>query len=189
MDHKNMPGRRAGAIVGGALLAGSAIAVSAASTAQAAAAPTVQLAFSPTTISAGTSPQMTFMSQNVPSGALLYLQESSNGGQQWKTIDKTADTQATADIAALPEGDYEFRILITVDNTVLGASAPAPLTVTGADGAMPVGVATATQAPPAPTTVPSPAPSGSGVPWLKTVVKSIWDAIWDVILGWILSLF
>lgn len=36
---------------------------------------------------------------------------------------------------------------------------------------------------------PRPSPSSSGLLWLKTVVKTIWNVVWDVIVGWIVSLF
>jgi hypothetical protein len=158
--------------------------------AEAASAPSAQLSFSPATISTGSQPDMTFISQNVPSGSLLYLQESSDGGHQWKTVDKTTDTQGTANIAALSEGVYEFRIVITDDGTALAASAPAALTVTGPGGAMPAPPPAPTAAPTQPTaTAPSPAPSRSGIPWLHIIVKPIWDAIIAAIVTWIISLF
>lgn len=181
-------GRRACAMFGGTLVAATAIGMSVAGTAHAAATPTAALTFSSTTISAGTQPQMTFLSQNVPSGSLLYLEDSSDGGQQWKTVDKTTDTQGTANLAALSEGVYEFRIVITDNNTAIGASAPVKLTVTGPGGAQP----TPPPAPPTPVaSAPSPAaaPSGSGVPWLQIIVKPIWDAIVGTIIGIIVSLF
>ncbi len=192
--HEIGRGRRTCAMLGGTLAAAAVIGTLAAGSAQAAPAPTAQLSFDPATISAGTQPQLTFMSQNVPSGTLLYLQESADGGQQWKTIGKTTSTQATANIAALSEGDYEFRILITENNTVLAASAPASLTVTGFGGAVPTPAPTPAGVPqtgntPAPSAVPSPAPSSSGVPWLDKVVKTVWKAAWDIILAWIFSLF
>ena len=144
--------------------------ISASSVANAATAPTAQLSFSPATISAGSKPDMTFMSQNVPSGSLLYLQESSDGGRQWRTVGKTADTQGMAKIAALSKGEYELRITITDKGTELAMSAPATLTVTGPGRAMP-------------------APSGLHIPWLDIVVKPVWDAIIAVIVTWIISLF
>src|ERR1700722_18156867 len=85
-------------------LAVAAVALSVAGPAHAASAPTAQLSFSPTTVSAGAQPQVTFISQDVPSGSVLYLEESSDGGQQWKTVDKTTATQGTARLAAPPEG-------------------------------------------------------------------------------------
>jgi hypothetical protein len=129
---------------------------------------------------------MTFLSQNVVSGSLLYLEESSDGGQQWKTVDKTSDTQGTANLAALSEGVYEFRIVITDNSTPVGASAPATLTVTDPGGAQPTPPTPAASAT-APTSSPTAAPSG--VPWLQTIVKPVWDAIVATIIGIILSLF
>jgi hypothetical protein len=156
--------------------------------ANAATTPAAQLSFSPATISAGSQPAVTFMSQNVPSGSVLYLQESSDGGQHWKTVGKTTSTQGTADIAALPEDVYWFRILIADNGTDLAASTPATLTVTGPNGAMPTPVLAAVPAQ-APAAAPSPAPSGSGISWLEIIVKPIWDAIVATVVGWILSLF
>jgi hypothetical protein len=161
-------GRRACAMFGGTLVAAAAIGLGAAGTAHAAATPTADLSFSPATISAGAQPQVTFLSQNVVSGSILYLEESSDGGQQWKTVDKTTDTQGTANLAALSEGVYEFRIVITDNNTPVGASAPATLTVTEPGGAQPTPPTPVASAP-APT--PSPTAAPSGVPWLQTIVK------------------
>ena len=91
--------------------------------ANAAMAPTVELSFSPAKISAGTQPDITFVSQDVPSGPVLYLQESLSGSGQWAPAAKTTDTQSTANIAALSQGVYGFEII--VDNgTKLAVSAP-----------------------------------------------------------------
>jgi hypothetical protein len=179
------PRRPVRAALGCALVTATAVTVIGASgVAGAATTPAAQLSFSPATIAAHSHPDMTFMSQNVPSGSLLYLQESSDGGRQWRTVGKTAHTQGTANLAALSEGVFEFRITIADNGTELATSAPATLTVTGPGGATPAPVP---QAPAAPTT-PSPAPSGSGIPWLDTIAKPIWDSIIATIIAWIFSL-
>jgi hypothetical protein len=134
--------------------------------ANAATAPTAQLSFSPAKVSVGTQPDMKFASQNVPSGSVLYLQESPDGGRQWTTVAKTTDTQGTAKIAAPSQGVYEFRIIVADDGTELAVSAPATLTVTA----------------PA-------APSGPGIPWLKIIVEPVWDAIVTTVIGLIIALF
>jgi hypothetical protein len=170
----------------GLLAATTAIAVGAAGAAQAAA-PSATLSFSPATISAGTQPDMTFIGSDVPSGATLYLQESADGGQQWKTVDRTDRTQGSSNLAALSEGVYQFRIVIVNGNTALAASEPATLTVTGPGGATPTPVPVVTPA--AAATAPPPAPSGTGVPWLDSIVEPVWHAILIAIIAWILSLF
>ncbi|HXL88500.1 MAG TPA: hypothetical protein VN969_05870 [Streptosporangiaceae bacterium] len=175
-------GRRTCAMLGGTLAAATVISLGVGGTAQAAVAPTADLSFSSATVSAGSQPQMTFLSHGAPSGALLYLEESSDGGQQWKTVDKTTDTQGTANLAAISEGVYQFKILITDNNTVIGASAPAALTVTGPGDAQPAAPASAAPAP-----GPTSAPSGSGVSWLQVIVKPIWDTIVGWLIGFILS--
>lgn len=184
---KSRPGWRARTALGCALVAVTAVVITTPGIAGAATAPSAQLSFSPGMISAGSRPEMTFMSQNVPSGSLLYLQESSDGGRQWKTVDKTTDTQGTANIAALPEGAYEFRIVITDNGITLVASAPATLMVTGPGGAMPTPASAA--APTQAAAAQSRARSGSGIPWLDIIVKPVWDAIIAAIVTWIISLF
>jgi hypothetical protein len=172
--------------LGGALITAVVATVTSASgVAGAATAPTAQLSFSPATVSSGSRPDMTFMSQYVPSGSFLFLQESSDAGQRWRTVGKTTHTQGTANIAALSEGVYKFRIIIADHGTELAMSAPATLTVTGPGGAAPAPA----PAPATATAAPSPAPSGSGIPWLDIVVKPAWGAIVGAIVTWIISLF
>jgi hypothetical protein len=185
-SQKTGRGRRACSIIAGTVAA-AAIGAGLAGTAQAAT-PTAQLSFSPSTVSAGTQPQLTFLSQGAPAGSLLYLEESPNGGQQWKTVDKTTSTQGTANIAALPEGVYEFRIVITDENTTLGTSAPATLTVTGLGGAQPSGAPTPTAAVPSATASATAAPSGSGASWLDIIVKPVWESIVAAVVTFFLSL-
>jgi hypothetical protein len=180
--------RRACVLWGGTLIAATAICLSVTGTAHAAAAPTANLSFSSATISAGTQPQMTFLSSNVPSGSVLYLEESADGGRQWKTVDKTTDTQGTSLLGALSEGIYEFRIVITDNNATIGASAPATVTVTGAGGQPPTTVTSAASAP-APAPSQTAAPSGSGVPWLTMVVKGIWHVAIETLIAIIMSFF
>jgi|SRR5580658_6486408 hypothetical protein len=171
-------GWRARVSVGCAVLAAAVVTVaSVAGVASAATVPTARLSFSPARISADTQPDMKFASQDVPSGSVLYLQESSDGGRQWTTVAKTTHTQGTANIAALSQGVYKFRIIIADNGIEHAVSALATLTVT-APGAAPAPAPTATAA-----------PSGSGIPWLTIIVKPIWDAIVTAVIGWIIALF
>jgi hypothetical protein len=188
---QSLGARRSGAVTASAatVLAAAAFFVVGSGTAHAATAPTAQLSLSPSTITAGTQPQLTFLSSNAPSGALFVLQESTDGGAQWNDEERTNQSAGTSDLAAEPEGIYDFRIVITDGNTVVATSAPATLTVTGADGATPPPAPAATVTPPAPTSTPITAPSTSETPWMKFIVEPIWHAIIDVIIGWILALF
>jgi hypothetical protein len=180
--------RQALGALGGGLVTATVIAVSMPGIARAATPPGAQLSFSPATIRGGTQPNMTFISQNVPAGSLLYLQESSDGGRQWKTVDKTTNTQGTANIAVLPAGEYEFRVAVTGNGSTLGVSAPAPLTVTGPGGTAHTAPTAAPAQSPAATAVPPPAPSGSGIPWLDIIVKPFWEAVVGGIVAWVISL-
>jgi hypothetical protein len=180
--------RRALVALSGGLATATVIAISMPGIARAATPPSAQLSFSPATISAGTQPNMTFISQNVPVGSLLYLQESSGDGQQWKTVDKTTNTQGTANLAVLPAGEYEFRVVVTGNGSTLGVSAPAPLTVTGPSGTAPTVAAATPAQSPAATAVPPPTSSGSGIPWLDIIVKPFWEAVIGGIVAWVISL-
>jgi hypothetical protein len=181
--------RRALAMAGGAFVAVAAVGLSTAVPAHASTGPTAELSFAQTTVSAGARPQMTFISSDVPAGAILYLEESADGGQHWKTVSKTTATQGTANLQALPEGVYEFEIVIADNNnTALGASAPATLTVTGPGGVQPT-PPPAPPSPPAPAPSPAAAPSGSGISWLQMIVEPIWGAIVGKIISIIFSLF
>lgn len=187
---KGIGGRsRALAMSGGAFAAVIAIGLSSTVQAHASTRPTAELSFAHPTVSAGVQPQLTFISSNVPSGAILYLEESTDGGQHWKAVSKTTDTQGAANLKALPAGVYEYEIVIAdTSNTELGASAPAKLTVTGPGGAQPTPAPTPAPAiPPAPAPPPNATASGSGTPWLQIIVQPIWDAIVSTIIGIILS--
>lgn len=148
-----------------------------------AAAPSTQVTFSPSTISAGAQPDLTFTSQGAPANALFILQESADGGAQWKNVERTNNAAGSSYLAAASEGVYEYRVLMTEGSTVLAISAPAVLTVTGAGGAAPSPSPTATAA-----AAPASAPPSTGLPWMDFIVKPIWDAIVGVIIGWFLAL-
>jgi hypothetical protein len=184
---KSLGAWRSGAVTATAAVLTAATIIAVSGTAHATTAPTAELSFSPSTISAGTQPQLTFLSSNAPSGALFVLQESTDGGAHWKNVERTNNSAGTSDLPAEPEGSYSFRILIVEGNTVVAASQPTTLTVTGPDGVMPSPTPTMSVTAPAPS--PSTAPPTSESPWMKFIVKPIWDAIVDVIIGWILSLF
>jgi hypothetical protein len=140
--------------------------------------------FSPSTISAGAQPDLTFTSQGAPSNALFILQESTDSGAQWKNVERTSNAAGSSDLAAASEGVYEYRVLMTQDSALLAVSAPAVLTVTGPGGATPA----ASPDPSSTAATPTSAPSSSGLPWMDFIVRPIWDAVVGVIIDWFLSL-
>jgi hypothetical protein len=171
-------GWRARITLGCALVAAAAVTVvGVPGAADAATATTVQLSFSSDKISVGTRPDLTFLSQDVPSGSILYLQESLRSSGHWTSMAKTTNTQGTTNIAALSQGVYEFRIIVADNGTQLAVSAPATLTVISAGGT------------PTPAAIATAAPSGSGIPWMKIIVEPVWNAIVRIVIDWILSLF
>ena len=158
-------------------------------TALAAETPGTQMTFNPSTISAGTQPELTFTSQGAPSGAQFILQESTDSGAQWKSVERTSNAAGSSYLPAASAGVYEYRVLMTQGSTVLAASAPTVLVVTSSSGATPAPAPSPTPtAAPAATATPTSAPPSSGLPWMEFIVKPIWDAIVGAIVGWILSL-
>lgn len=140
--------------------------------------------FQSSTVTAGTQPQVTFITSGAPAGAIVYVQEE-GAGQPWHSIGRVRALSGTVDLPADNAGSYEYRIaVVSGTGTVIVTSAPAALTVTSADGA----------APPAPA---GPAASASGggdgceacgvvvrtVPWLALIVgpSTIWDTITSIL--------
>lgn len=143
---------------------------------------TASMTFQSATVTAGTQPQVTFITSGTPAGAVVYLQEE-GAGQPWHSIGRIRALSGTVDAPADNAGSYEYRIVIASGaDTAIVTSAPVTLTVTGVDGGVP----------PAPA---SPAPSasagGSGcaacriakdaLPWLALVVDP--STVWDTITG------
>jgi hypothetical protein len=168
-ERRNHSGRRVrqavavtagAAAVAGVLLAGGA--------AHAAGQPTVKLAFSPAKISAGSQPELSFSSQNAPSGVLFILQDTSKGGTQWKSVERTNATSGSAYLPPASAGVLDYRILMTEGTEVLAVSPTAVLTVTA---------------------TPATAPSSTGIHWMTILGKPIWDAIIGTGIAWIFSLF
>lgn len=159
-------------------------------TAHAAQTPSTQMTFSPARISAGTQPDLTFTSLDAPSGALFILQESTDNGTQWKSVERTNATAGSSYLPAASAGTYEYRVLMMQGSTVLAASAPTTLTVTASGGTVPTPAPSPTPtAASAAVAAPASAPPSSGLPWMEFIVKPMWDAIIDAIIGWIFSLF
>lgn len=182
---------RDGRIKGRAISAGLVMAVMTAGVAllggnaHAAVPPSTQVTFSPSTITAGSRPDLTFTSQDAPPGALFILQESADGGVHWKSVERTNNAAGSSYLAAASAGVFEYRVLMTRGSTVLATSAPATLTVTDPGSAAPSPAPTAAVTAAAP---PASAPSSAGLPWMEFIVKPVWDAIVGAIIGWVLSL-
>ncbi len=130
------PRTRVGLI--GALALAAVVALAAPGTAHAAtgAGPSASLAFAAGSVSSGTQPAVTFVTADLPTGSDIYLQRESGTGQ-WQSIGRTSAEAGTVRLPAEPAAQYWYRILVARGGATIVTSAPAGLTVTGAQGTAP----------------------------------------------------
>lgn len=110
--------------------------VAAPGTAQAAttSGPSASLTLAASSISAGTKPVVTFITANVPAGAVIYLQRAAGSSGKWQNVGRLAVDSATVRAPADAAGSYQYRILIAQGSTTVATSAASDLTVTGTSG-------------------------------------------------------
>lgn len=146
---------------------------------------TASMTFQSATVTAGTQPQVTFITSGAPAGAVVYLQEE-GAGQPWHSIGRIRAISGTVRAPADQAGSYQYRIVVASGGagTAIATSPPAALTVTGAGGGAPAAPAT-----------PAPSASAAGVgctvckiannvlPWLALVVdpSSLWETITSIL--------
>jgi hypothetical protein len=149
---------------------------------------TASMTFLSATVTAGTQPQVTFITSDAPAGAVVYMQEE-GAGQPWRSIGRIRALSGTVDVPADEAGTYEYRILVASNaGTAIVTSAPVALTVTSADGSAPQASAAALASP-----APS-APVGGGactacsianhaLPWLTLIAdsSSVWETITSIL--------
>ncbi len=97
--------------------------------------PSAALSFAAASVSSGTQPAVTFVTAGLPAGSIIYLQRESGAGQTWQSIGRATADAGTVQLPAEPAGSYWYRILVARGGTTIVTSAPASLTVTGAQGA------------------------------------------------------
>lgn len=105
-----------------------------AGTARAADIPAVTLSLASASVTAGTSPALSFQAAGAPPGSTIYLYASADGGHDWQPVGVLSGTDGTVRAPAEPAGDYEYQIVVMNGSGVVAASAPATLTVTGTSG-------------------------------------------------------
>ena len=150
---------------------------------------TASMTFQSVTVTAGTHPEVTFITSGTPAGAVVYLQEE-GAGQPWRSIGRIRATSGSVRALADQAGRYEYRLVVaSAAGSVVVASAPEALTVTNADGSVPSAQASA----PAPAGQAASAQTGGGctvcrvandaLPWLALIVDpaSVWGAITSVL--------
>jgi hypothetical protein len=116
-------------------LAASIAMIAAAGSAQAAT-PSPSLSIQSASISAGTQPVITYITDGVPSGATIYLQRASGSSQNWQDVGRIQAGSGTVKAPADPAGQWRYRIMIAQGNTAVATSAASTLTVTGSADAV-----------------------------------------------------
>jgi hypothetical protein len=64
-------------------------------------------------ITAGTKPQFTYISSNLPSGSVQHVQRQFGSQHVWKNLTQVQGTNGTVTTASLAMGKYNFRIHVT----------------------------------------------------------------------------
>jgi hypothetical protein len=93
--------------------------------------PSATMAFALSSVAAGSSPVLTFLTTGTPAGSVVYLERTSGASQAWQPVARVNATSGTVRAPADPAGTWEYRILVTDGAKVVDVSAPKALTVTG----------------------------------------------------------
>jgi hypothetical protein len=96
--------------------------------------PSASLTLAASSISAGTKPVVTFITANVPAGAVIYLQRAAASSGPWQNVGRLGVGSGTVRAPADAAGSYQYRILIAQGSTAVATSAASDLTVTGTSG-------------------------------------------------------
>jgi hypothetical protein len=93
--------------------------------------PSASLTLAASSISAGTKPVVTFITANVPAGAVIYLQRAGGSSGPWQNVGRLGVDSGTVRAPADAAGSYQYRILIAQGSTAVATSPASDLTVTG----------------------------------------------------------
>jgi hypothetical protein len=152
---------------------------------------TASIAVKSDVITAGTQPEITFITNGAPAGAVVYLQEE-GAGLAWHSIGRIKESTGTVLAPADGAGSFEYRVVVaSATGTPVATSAPTALTVTGPGGAVPAAPA------------PTPTATAGGctactvvnhaLPWLALVVDptTVWSVITSVLstIGGVIAAF
>jgi len=161
-------------------LAGLVAVPASAEAAQASSGASASITFQSSTVTAGTQPELTFITSGTPAGAVVYVQEE-GAGKSWHSVGRISGTSGTVRAPADSAGMYEYRLVVASAGQPIVTSTPAMLTVTGDDGTLPAPSAQ------------KPAVSGDActactfatkaLPWLALVVdpSSVWSTITSIL--------
>jgi hypothetical protein len=162
-------------------LAGLVAVPASAEAAEASSGASASITFQSNTVTAGTQPELTFITSGTPAGAVVYVQEE-GAGKSWHSVGRISETSGTVRAPADSAGMYEYRLVVaSAAGQPIVTSTPAALTVTGEDGTLPAASAQ------------KPAASGDActactfatkaLPWLALVIdpSSVWSTITSIL--------
>jgi hypothetical protein len=167
--------------VAGVALAGLVAVPATAEAAEASSGASASLTFQSSTINAGTQPELTFITGGTPAGSVVYVEEA-GAGKSWHAVGRISQASGTVRAPADSAGMYEYRVVVaSAAGQPIVTSAPAALTVTGEDGALPASSTPTPSASAAACTACTVATKA--LPWLALVVdpSSVWATITSIL--------
>jgi hypothetical protein len=138
---------------------------------------TATMAFASTSVEAGVSPVLTYLTTNTPPGSVIYLERAAGRSQAWQPVARMSAADGTVRAPADPAGQYSDRLLVTDGRQVVATSATESLTVSAKPGGG-CGVC---------------AVAKGALPWLTPIVTPIISyvvqAVAPAVWAWIVGLF
>lgn len=125
--------------------------------------PSASVSLSASSVTAGTDPALHYNVSDVPSGSVIYLEQSTNGGQKWQPVKRLTSTRGAVHLQPSTAGTYNYEVVVQQGGTVIFSSGPATLTVNNN-------------------------PSQSGNSWLNDVESFLGPIVTDpveTLIGWL----
>jgi hypothetical protein len=138
---------------------------------------TVTMAFASTSVEAGVSPVLTYLTTDTPPGSAIYLERAAGNSQAWQPVARMSAADGTVRAPADSAGQYSYRLLVTDGRQVVATSATESLTVTPKPGGGCGACAVAKEA------LPWLAPIIT--PIISYVVQAVAPSVW----AWLVGLF
>jgi hypothetical protein len=91
--------------------------------------PSASVSLSASSVTVGTDPAVNYNVSGAPSGSVIYLEQSTNGGQNWQPVRRLPASRGSVDLRPAAAGTYNYQIIVQQGGTVVLASAPTTLTV------------------------------------------------------------
>jgi hypothetical protein len=91
--------------------------------------PSASVSLSASNVTAGTDPALSYNVSGAPSGASIYLVQSTDGGQSWQPVGQLSTSRGSVNIQPSAAGTFNYEVVVEQGGTVVVSSAPTTLTV------------------------------------------------------------